>query len=51
MGKGKLELFNLISQLPGFPGGSDGKEAAYTAGDLGLIPEAGRPPGGRHCST
>ena len=22
----------------GFPGGSDGKESAYDAGDLGLIP-------------
>ena len=23
----------------GFPGGSDGKESAYNAGDPGLIPE------------
>ena len=29
----------------GFPGGSDGKEAA---GDLGSIPELGRSPGGGH---
>ena len=29
----------------GFPGGSDGKESAWSAGDLGLIPE-GRSPGG-----
>ena len=28
-----------------FPGGSDGKASAYTAGDLGLIPGLGRPPG------
>jgi len=25
----------------GFPGGSDGKESACNAGDLGLIPELG----------
>ena len=30
---------------PGFPGGSDGKESACNAGDLGLIPGSGRPPG------
>ena len=34
--------YNSNSQaLPltmGFPGGSDGKESAYNAGDLGLIP-------------
>ena len=29
-----------------FPGGSDGKESACNAGDLGLIPESGRSPGG-----
>ena len=28
-----------------FPGGSDGKESACNAGDLGLIPGLGRPPG------
>ena len=27
------------------PGGSDGKESAYYAGDLGLIPGSGRSPG------
>ena len=32
----------------GFPGGSDGKESACNAGDLGSIPELGRSPGGRH---
>ena len=32
----------------GFPGGSDRKESAYNAGDLGLIPESGRSPGERH---
>ena len=29
----------------GFPDGSDGKESAYNAGDLGLIPGLGRSPG------
>ena len=29
----------------GFPGGSDSKESACTAGDLSLIPESGRFPG------
>ena len=28
-----------------FPGGSDGKESASSAGDLGLIPGLGRYPG------
>ena len=28
----------------GFPGGSDGKESASDAGDLGSIPESGRFP-------
>ena len=32
----------------GFAGGSDGKERAYNAGDLGLIPGLGRFPGGGH---
>ena len=32
----------------GFPGGSDGKESGFNAGDLGLIPRLGRSPGGRH---
>ena len=27
------------------PGGSDGKESAFYAGDLGLIPGSGRSPG------
>ena len=30
----------------GFPGGSDSKESAYNAEDLGLIPGLGRCPGG-----
>ena len=28
-----------------FPGGSDGKESAYNAGDRGSIPGSGRSPG------
>ena len=32
----------------GFPGGSDVKESAYNAGDLGSIAGLGRSPGGRH---
>ena len=32
----------------GFPGGSEGKESACNAGDLGLIPGLGRSPGGGH---
>ena len=35
----------LRCTLLGFPGGSDGKESAYSAGDLGLIPRLGRSPG------
>ena len=31
----------------GLPGGSDGKDSACNAGDLGSIPELGRPPGER----
>ena len=29
----------------GFPGGSDGKESAFNAGDLGSVPGLGRSPG------
>ena len=36
----------LPAGLVGFPGGSDGKESACDAGDLGLIPGLGRSPGG-----
>ena len=32
----------------GFPGSSDSKESAWNAGDLGLIPELGKSPGGGH---
>ena len=31
-----------------FPGGSDGKESACNAGDLGSVPGSGRSPGEGH---
>ena len=34
-----------------FPGGSDGKESACNAGDLGSIPGLGRCPGGESMAT
>ena len=34
-----------IINIQGFCGGSDGKESAYRAGYLGLIPGLGRSPG------
>ena len=37
--------FYKIYYLLCFPGGSDGKESACKAEDLGLIPEFGRSPG------
>ena len=37
-----------IYTYTGFPGGSDGKESACNARDLGLIPGLGRPPGERN---
>ena len=36
----------LLEYPQGFPGGSDSKESAHHAGDLGLIPGWGRSPGG-----
>ena len=35
-------------EILGFPAGSDGKESACNAGDLGLIPGLGRCPGEGH---
>ena len=40
----KIFLLKLMN-LRVFPGGPDSKESAYSAGDLGLIPGLGRPPG------
>ena len=44
---GSVSLITLLltTTLKGFPGGSDGKESACNAGDLGSIPELGRSPG------
>ena len=39
---------SLSQGAQGFPGGSDGKESACNAGDLGLIPGLGRCPGEGH---
>ena len=35
----------LFNGTPKFPGGSDGKESACNAGDMGSIPGLGRSPG------
>ena len=40
--------YTYITSLLGFPGGSDCKESAYNAGDLGSIPGLGRVLGGEH---
>ena len=34
--------------MEGYPGGLDGKESTCSVGDLGLILELGRFPGGEH---
>ena len=51
--RGKTHLFHFdvcinYSRLIGLPSGSDGKESACNAGDLGLIPGLGRSLGGGH---
>ena len=38
-------LFAITTICKGFPGGSDAKETACKAEDLGLIPGSGRSPG------
>ena len=40
-----LLLAHALESLLGVPGGSDGKEYACNAGDLGSIPGSGRFPG------
>ena len=45
-----IYIYPFLTYFPlwfirGFPGGSDGKESAYTAEDLGSIPGSGRSPG------
>ena len=44
----QLYLREKAIQTSGFPGGSDGKDSACNAGDLGSIPDLGRYPGGGH---
>ena len=41
----RASVYNVLSQIPGFPGGSDGKESTHNAGDPGSIPGLGRFPG------
>ena len=41
----KLSIKYTAINRRGFSGGSDGKESACNAGDLGLIPGLGRSPG------
>ena len=43
--------FSVSSKYLGFPGGSDGKESACNAGDLGSILWPGRPPGEGNTAT
>ena len=42
---GPYNIGGVLQVVLGFPGGSAGKESAYNAGDLGLIPGLGRSPG------
>ena len=41
-------LLKIYFQISGFPSGSDDKESACSAEDLGSIPGLGRSPGGGH---
>ena len=40
-----ISYWSTLDPFQGFPGGSNDKESACNAGDLGLIPELGRSPG------
>ena len=44
----RIGIFIILNLPMDFPGGSDGKESACNAGDLGLIPGLGRSPRGGH---
>ena len=48
LGKWNFKNFKIAHLLPSifpiFPGGSDGKASAYSAGDPGSIPGSGRSP-------
>ena len=41
----RFPFLHLTEYCMGFPGGSDSKEPACSAGDLGSIPGSGRSPG------
>ena len=41
-------LGKVRTEKSGFPGGSDGKDSDYSAGNLGSISELGRSPGERN---
>ena len=43
-----LQINNVLLQILGLPGSSDGKESACNAGDLCLIPGSGRSPKEEH---
>ena len=45
-----LHVVLVVNLVLALPCSSDGKEAACSAGDLGLLPGWGRPPGGGHGS-
>ena len=45
MGRDLTSLAGPPTYWLGFPGGSDGKESAHNAGDLGSISGSGRSPG------
>ena len=45
-----VETISSEQSMLGFPGGLDGKESTYNAGDRGSIPGLGRSPGGDHCN-
>ena len=47
--KYRFEYTLYVYIYVGFPGGSDGKESAFNAGDLDLIPGLGRSPGEGKC--
>ena len=47
---GRAAISPRVREAGGFPGGSDSKESACNAGDLGLLPGSGRCPEGGHGS-
>ena len=40
-----MHFYRTLGRFLGFPGGSEGEESSYNAGDLGSIPGSGRSPG------